>query len=71
MAKKERQAEDPTRLTDAEADYALGHVEIALRGLISPQLFAREFGAGLVFGVRDDERETARELVRLFWRAER
>jgi hypothetical protein len=71
MAKKERPASDPTRLTDAEADFALEHVEWALRGLLSPQVFAKRFGAGLVFGVTDEGRDVARELVRVFWRAER
>lgn len=63
--------DDPSMLTDAEADFVLLHCERWFREAIAPAEFHEQFRAGVRVGIRASDRERARDWVRLFVRAER
>lgn len=64
-------ADDPTLLTDAEADWMLDRIGWTFARDVNSAAFHQAFGAGAVFGVREERRARAREFVRMFARVER
>ena len=62
--------EDKTCLTDEECDFIIQRILWKLRDATNPIDFFRGMGRGVVFEVSEQNQEQARNLVRLFARAD-
>jgi hypothetical protein len=61
---------DKSKLTDEECDFIIQRVLWKLRDTVGPIDFFREMGRGVLFEVSQENKQKARELVRLFVRGD-
>lgn len=62
---KQSTAVDPLRLTDEECDFIIWKVLQSVTNTVNPIDFFRGMGRGVVFEVRDEDRDRVRNLIRL------
>lgn len=62
---QQQSAPDASRLTDEECDFIIWKVLQSVTNTVNPIDFFRGMGRGVVFEVRDEERDRVRNLIRL------
>jgi len=65
MSKQKPQPIDASRLTNEECDFIIWKVLQSVTNTVNPVDFFKGMGRGVLFEVRDEDRERVRNLVRL------